>query len=211
MERWWQSRKHFWKIIMNFNFSYFHLKFSFVNQTKHFWKSLVHWHNQLTRHSSFSQTHKVGNVGIIANFVFTHICSFLLYLDQLMWVNVKLEIKVHMRNIFQGYIFYLTSWFLMTELKQSWQCWHSCIMETSWNSIGNKSLETTALDTDSVVSFIAHREVTWTTLYQPNLYLLSRINHGRLLIIRRCPNSSPGPIKNTIDRTDMILILMKSF
>ena len=29
-------------------------------------------------HSNFSQTHKVGNVGTIANFVFPYICSFLL-------------------------------------------------------------------------------------------------------------------------------------
>ena len=47
-------------------------------------------------HSSFSQTHKVGNVGIIANFVFPYICGFLLYLHQLMLVNVKLEIKGQM-------------------------------------------------------------------------------------------------------------------
>ena len=26
--------------------------------------------------SNFSQTHKVGNIGIIANFVFLYICSF---------------------------------------------------------------------------------------------------------------------------------------
>ena len=50
--------------------------------------------------SSFSQTHKVGNVGIIANFVFPYIFSFLLYLHQLMLVNVRLEIKGHMRITF---------------------------------------------------------------------------------------------------------------
>ena len=43
-------------------------------------------------HSSFSETHKVGNVGIVANFVFPYICSFHVYLYQLMLVNVKLEI-----------------------------------------------------------------------------------------------------------------------
>ena len=41
-------------------------------------------------YSSFSQIHKVGNVGIIANFIFPYISSFLLHLDQLMLVNVKL-------------------------------------------------------------------------------------------------------------------------
>ena len=47
-------------------------------------------------HSSFSQTHKVGNVVIIANFVIPYNCSFLLYLHQLMPVNTKLEIKGYM-------------------------------------------------------------------------------------------------------------------
>ena len=50
--------------------------------------------------SSFSQTHKVGNVGIIANFVFPYICSFLLCWHQLMLVNMKMEIKGHMRITF---------------------------------------------------------------------------------------------------------------
>ena len=49
--------------------------------------------------SSFSLTHKVGNVGIIANSAFTHIRSFLLYLYKLILVNVKLEIKGYMKNI----------------------------------------------------------------------------------------------------------------
>ena len=44
-------------------------------------------------HSRFSQTHTVGNIAVIAIFVFPYICSFLLYLHQLMLVNVKLEIE----------------------------------------------------------------------------------------------------------------------
>ena len=39
----------------------------------------------------FSQLHSVGNVGIIVNFVFKYIHSYLLYLQQLM--SVKLEIR----------------------------------------------------------------------------------------------------------------------
>ena len=54
---------------------------------------------------SFSQAHKVGNVGVIANFIFLYISSFLLYLHQLMLVNVKLEIKGWMRITFHGYIY----------------------------------------------------------------------------------------------------------
>ena len=41
------------------------------------------------QHSCFSQSHKVGNIGIIVNFVFPYIPSFLLYLQQMLSVNVK--------------------------------------------------------------------------------------------------------------------------
>ena len=44
-------------------------------------------------HFGFSQTHKIGNIGIIANFVFPKICSFLLYSNYMMLVNVKLDIS----------------------------------------------------------------------------------------------------------------------
>ena len=39
-------------------------------------------------YSSFPQTHKGGNVGIIANFVFPYIYCFPLYLHQLMLVEM---------------------------------------------------------------------------------------------------------------------------
>ena len=85
--------------------------------------------------SSFSQLHKIGNVGIIANFVFPYVCSFLLYLHQLILINWKLEIKEHMRITFHSCMLYWTSWFLMAELKQSWQCCHSCIREHMWKTL----------------------------------------------------------------------------
>ena len=88
-------------------------------------------------YSSFSQLHKIGNVDIIANFVFPYVCSFLLYLHQLLLINWKLEIKEHMRIIFQGCMLYWTSWFLIAELKQSWQCCHSCIREHLWKILLN--------------------------------------------------------------------------
>ena len=50
-------------------------------------------YQRLILHSCFSQSHKIGNAGIIANFVFPYICNFRLYLQQMMSVNVKLEIK----------------------------------------------------------------------------------------------------------------------
>ena len=65
--------------------------------------------NYVCQNSCFSQLHKVGNVVIIANFVFTYIYSFLLYLQQLMSVNMKLEIKGYMGIIFQGHMLYWNS------------------------------------------------------------------------------------------------------
>ena len=41
-----------------------------------------------------SQTHKVANNGINANFVFTYACIFLHYLDLNMLVNVKLDCRL---------------------------------------------------------------------------------------------------------------------
>ena len=42
----------------------------------------------------------LGNVGILANFVFLFFCSFHLSLHQLMLVNVKLELKGYMKITF---------------------------------------------------------------------------------------------------------------
>ena len=44
-------------------------------------------------HLDFLQTHKIGNIGIIANTVFRYICSFLLYLHHMMLENVKLDVS----------------------------------------------------------------------------------------------------------------------
>ena len=45
----------------------------------------------LSLHSSFSQTHKFANIGIIASFVLPHIWSFFLYLQKLMLVCVEIR------------------------------------------------------------------------------------------------------------------------
>ena len=39
--------------------------------------------------SGFSQMNKTGNIAIIANFLSLYNCSFLLYLHEMMFVNVK--------------------------------------------------------------------------------------------------------------------------
>ena len=58
--------------------------------------------DRLGCHSSFSQTDKIGNVGSIANFVILYIFSFILYLQHIMLVNVKLDVSRYKRIIFQG-------------------------------------------------------------------------------------------------------------
>ena len=52
--------------------------------------------------SDFSQMHKIGKIDIIANFVFSYICSFFLYLQRMMLVNMKLDINGCKRITFQG-------------------------------------------------------------------------------------------------------------
>ena len=43
--------------------------------------------------TTFSQTHKVVNIGIIVNFVFPNISSSLHHLHHMMLVNVKLDVS----------------------------------------------------------------------------------------------------------------------
>ena len=54
----------------------------------------------------FSQKHKIGNIGIYANFLFPNICSsqiFVVYFPiwTIMLVNVKLDLSVYKRITFQ--------------------------------------------------------------------------------------------------------------
>ena len=84
--------------------------------------------DRLGCHSSFSQTDKIGNVGSIANFVILYIFSFILYLQHIMLVNVKLDVSRYKRIIFQGHRLHWSSSFLMAQLKWSWQYQHSCIL-----------------------------------------------------------------------------------
>ena len=52
--------------------------------------------------SDFSQATDVANIGIITNFVCPHICSYILYLQHMMLVNVKLDISGCNRIAFEG-------------------------------------------------------------------------------------------------------------
>ena len=51
-----------------------------------------------------------------------------------MLVNVKLNVSGYKMNIFQAFRPHWPSQFLMAQLKQSWQCWHSCICVFIWHS-----------------------------------------------------------------------------
>ena len=54
---------------------------------------LIPQQEHLSFQLTFAQTHKVGNKGINANFVFPFFCSFLHYLDPKMLANVKLDVS----------------------------------------------------------------------------------------------------------------------
>ena len=73
--------------------------------------------------------YKIGNIGIIANFVLPYICSFLPYLQHMMLVNMQLDISGYNRITFQGCRLHWYSSFLMAQ-NGSWQYWHSCIVES---------------------------------------------------------------------------------
>ena len=55
-------------------------------------------HHSTKLHSGFSQTKEVGKIGIIC----PHICSFLLNLQHMMLLNVKLDMSGCNRITFQG-------------------------------------------------------------------------------------------------------------
>ena len=65
------------------------------------------------------------------------ICSFFLYLWNIMLANTKLDITGHHKIIFQVYRLYWSSCSLIGQLKQSWQYCHSCIAETLWKTLVN--------------------------------------------------------------------------
>ena len=77
-----------------------------------------------------SQTHKVGNIDIVAKFMFQYICSVFHYLHHLTLVNKKLDSSVFKMIILQDYRIYGSFSFLIAQLNQSWQYLHYCIAES---------------------------------------------------------------------------------
>ena len=84
-------------------------------------------------YSGFSRTHKIGNIGIIANFIFSYL-QFFLYLHHMMLVNVKIYVSGCKKIIFEDCRLHHSSSFLMAQLKWSWQYWHFCITESLWKT-----------------------------------------------------------------------------
>ena len=97
------------------------------------------------KHSSFSQRHQIGNINIIANFVFPYICSFLSYLQHMMILKVKLNISGKKRIIFNGCKLHWFSLFLVVQLEWNWQYWHFVlrrVCEKPYNEAGWGSPDT---------------------------------------------------------------------
>ena len=67
--------------------------------------------------------------------LFPYICSFLLNMCHVILVNVKLYISMYRRVIFQGYRFFGILIISSGTAKQSWQYWHSCIVESLLKTI----------------------------------------------------------------------------
>ena len=80
------------------------------------------------------------DIGIFVNFVFHYIHKFLLYLHHMILVNRKLSVS-GCKILFQGCRLHRLSSFLMAQLKQSWQCWHFCILESLWKTLNVLSIK----------------------------------------------------------------------
>ena len=78
-------------------------------------------------YTRFSQIHNIGNSGIIAICVFPYICIFRLYSNCIVLVNAKLDIGGYKRITFQGEILLWSNKFQISQLKQNWQYWYSCV------------------------------------------------------------------------------------
>ena len=77
-----------------------------------------------------SQTHKVGNIGTVAKFVFQYICSVFHYLHHLTLVNKKLDSSVFKMIIHKDCRLYWSFSFLISQLTQSWQYLNYCFAES---------------------------------------------------------------------------------
>ena len=80
----------------------------------------------------FHKRTKNAKIDIIANFLFISICSFLLYLQHVMQVNIKLDNSGCKRIAFQGCRLHWSSSLPIAQVKWGRQYWHYCIVESLW-------------------------------------------------------------------------------
>ena len=90
----------------------------------------------------FHKQTKISNIGIIANFLFLYISSFLLNLQYIymMLVNVKLNISGCDRITFQVCRSHWSSSYVVAQLKQIWKYWLSCVVESLWKILLKSSI-----------------------------------------------------------------------
>ena len=93
-------------------------------------------------------------------------CSFLLYLQHMVLVNMKLDISGCSRITFQGCRLHWPSSFLMAQLKLSWQYWHFCIVvsEKPYCSRGFSLLHLDEQNCDCA-EFV-HRDSRWPISFE---------------------------------------------
>ena len=70
---------------------------------------------------------------------FLYNCNFLLYLSQLMLVNVKYNDSQYERIKFQDCRLHQFSQLILLQPKWSWQYWHCCIVESLWKTLLDNS------------------------------------------------------------------------
>ena len=94
------------------------------------WKNSAQMSYGVNLHLGFSQIRKIDNNGIIANYVFTHICSFLLYLQHMMldiWHYKSVDI-IEVTDFIGAFNFWCHSYrklaklalFRVCEIKPAW-------------------------------------------------------------------------------------------
>ena len=70
-----------------------------------------------------------------------YIFTVFFFIHTIFFVNVKLYVNRYKRIIFQRCKLHWSHSFLMAQLKQSWQYWHSCVTESLWKNYWNVALK----------------------------------------------------------------------
>ena len=73
---------------------------------------------------------RIGNSDNIVICLFPYICSFLLYANEIVLVNTKLDITGYMKMTSQSWILCFSNKLQMSQLKHKGQYCHSCIEDS---------------------------------------------------------------------------------